>query len=188
MVKKKGPTPVVLAETNVALENPYLNVVEYVIKRHIGNKISIIQSLDLPVESKQAQYVADVTEFVNSLIESELFLLNLNSNDVIKLWKEIRAKSNNNVLSFILYTTSKLRFHFREDYANVIKYLTEAFTYTYKIEDYDSTPSDKYDNAMQMSDTEFKHKPYHREKIKSLFENNPWLVTITMITMIDPIL
>lgn len=188
MSKKKEVTPVVLAEVNQTLEDKYLLTVEYIIKRHLGNKITLIQTLDLPENDKVVQYVNDVTTFVNSIVESELFLFNLTYKQAIKLWKDMRGNPNNHVLSFILYTTSKLRFQLGDEYANLVDQLVKAFSYTYKETTYGTIPEDLPNNIVQLYDEEFKHKPFNKEELVNLFVANPWLVTLTLISMIDPVL
>lgn len=169
-----SPTTYSFKESNEVI------TMEYVVKKYISN-IEIMSGNDtLGNTSPLKPYLEEVVRFVSSYNLARGFILTLTETEATKLWYSIRTDYKD-IVSFLMHITSEFRMIYNpSEYREICRKIAYATGFVY---------NPKYSIIAKVDETFVKtlRKQDDIEEEINFLENNPWLVSMYLISLINPI-
>lgn len=168
-------------QTHSRTESQEVVSMEYVVKRYIANVLTLAENDTIGSTNPLKDYAEEITAFIAEYNLSRLFVSNFNRQEAVNLWNNIRSRDEGEAVTFLLNVTSEYRMLYTpEEYMAICHKVADSIDYTR-----DNELSIIHQCDSQLS--KLLGQTYSREDTAKWLNANAWLVSLYLITLMNPL-
>lgn len=166
-------------------ESMEVKTMEYIVSRYLGNMAELSKADTLGSANPIKNYIASILEFLGSYTLSRGFIMRMTPEAATSMWLDLRKESDS-IVTFLLHITSEFKMIYGpEEYRTICLKIAHANYYGI---------SASHTFSIIKRDDELLANVLPTIKLDSVDDyvnfliDNSWLVTIYLITLMNPIL